>query len=87
MAQQILEGTWKEVSERAHDLPDEQPVRLTILTIEEALPVRPNEAMLSALERSRERLKDMPVSGSTEETLKMIREARAGKMWGYEPTE
>ncbi len=46
MAQQILEGTWKEVSERAHDLPEEQPVRLTILTIEETLPARPNEAML-----------------------------------------
>jgi len=46
-----------------------------------------NEAMLAALQRSAERLKDMPVRGSTEETLKMIRRARAGEMWGYEPTD
>ena len=87
MAQQILEGTWKEVSEKAQDLPGEQPVRLTILHAEETLPARPNEEMLSVIKRTSERLKDMPVRGSTEETLKMIREARAGKMWGYEPTE
>jgi hypothetical protein len=43
--------------------------------------------MLAVLRRSAERHKDMPVSGSTEETLKMIRRARAGEMWGYEPTE
>jgi hypothetical protein len=46
-----------------------------------------NEAMLQALRESEELLKDMPVRGSTEETLKMIREARAGGMWGYESTE
>lgn len=46
-----------------------------------------NEEMLAIIRRSRERLKDMPVRGSTEETLKMIRQARAGEMWGYEPTD
>jgi hypothetical protein len=46
-----------------------------------------NEEMLAIIRRNRERLKDMPVRGSTEETLKMIREARAGAMWGYEPTD
>jgi predicted nicotinamide N-methyase len=46
-----------------------------------------NEAMLAVLRRCAERHKDMPVSGSTEETLKIIRRARAGEMWGYEPTE
>lgn len=46
-----------------------------------------NEAMFAALQHSAERLKDMPVRGSTEETLKMIRRARAGEMWGYEPTD
>ncbi len=54
--------------------------------VEEEAPPR-NEAMLNALRESEELLKDMPVRGSTEETLKMIREARAGRMWGYEPTE
>lgn len=46
-----------------------------------------NEAMFAALQRGAERLKDMPVRGSTEATLKMIRRARAGEMWGYEPTD
>ncbi|MGH9843605.1 MAG: hypothetical protein ACREEM_33125, partial [Blastocatellia bacterium] len=43
-----------------------------------------NEAMFAALQRSAERLKDVPVSGSTEDTLKIIREGRAGAMYGYE---
>jgi len=46
-----------------------------------------NEGMLQALRESEERLKDMPVRGSTEETLRIIREGRAGTMWGYEPTD
>lgn len=46
-----------------------------------------NEAMLAALRRSEERLKNMPFSGSTEESLKILREGRAGEMYGYEPTE
>ena len=46
-----------------------------------------NEGMLQALRESEDRLKDMPVRGSTEETLKIIREGRAGAMWGYEPTD
>ncbi|GEM_PF-1388264 len=46
-----------------------------------------NEAMFAVLQRSAERMKDVPITGSTEETLKMIREARAGAMWGYEPSD
>ncbi len=46
-----------------------------------------NEEMLAIIRKNRERLKNMPVRGSTEETLKMIRQARAGEMWGYEPTD
>ena len=46
-----------------------------------------NEAMLAVLQRSAARMKDVPVRGTTEETLKMIRAARGGEMWGYEPTE
>lgn len=42
------------------------------------------KAMLAVLERSAERLKDLPVSGETKDTLEMIRKARAGEMWGYE---
>jgi hypothetical protein len=43
--------------------------------------------MFAALQRSAERLKDMPVSGSTEDTLRIIREGRAGAIYGYEPTD
>lgn len=46
-----------------------------------------NEAMLAVIRGVQERLKNMPVRGSTEETLKLIREARGGAMWGYEPTD
>jgi hypothetical protein len=59
---------------------------LAIAEAHEETPPR-NEGMLAVLRRSAERRKNMPVRGSTEETLKMIREARAGAMWGYEPTE
>jgi hypothetical protein len=48
---------------------------------------RRNEAMFAALQSSAERLKDVPVSGSTEQTLRIIREGRAGAMYGYEPTD
>jgi len=54
---------------------------------EEAKTPPRNEALLAVIRKTSERLKDMPVSGSTEDTLKMIREARAGRMFGYEPTE
>ncbi len=54
--------------------------------IGEATP-QPNFAMLEALEKVKARAARMPPSGSTEESLKMLREGRAGKMWGYEPTE
>lgn len=46
-----------------------------------------NEGMLQALRESEERLKDTPVRGSTEESLRIIREGRAGAMWNYAPTE
>lgn len=46
-----------------------------------------NESMFAVLQRSAERMKNVPVSGSTHETLKLIRTARGGEMWGYEPTE
>ena len=46
----------------------------------------PNYAMLEALRKVAERSKDMPFT-SGEDTLRMLREARAGAMFGYEPTE
>ena len=59
---------------------------LAIADTEPAAPQR-NEEMLKIIQKVEERMKDMPVRGSTEETLLMIRRARAGEMWGYEPTD
>lgn len=59
---------------------------LALAELDQEIPPR-NEEMLAIIRRSSTRLKDMPVRGSTEETLKMIRQARAGEMWGYEPTD
>lgn len=51
-----------------------------------AQPAR-NEAMFAVLQRSAERMKDVPITGTTEETLTLLRAARNGEMWGYESTE
>jgi hypothetical protein len=65
---------------------NEQPQELA--NAETPQPPQPrNEAMFAVLQRSAERMKEVPVTGSTEETLKQIREARAGAMWGYEATD
>lgn len=62
--------------------------RQELANAETSQPPQPrNEAMFAVLQRSAERMKDVPVTGSTEETLNQIREARAGAMWGYEPTD
>jgi len=46
----------------------------------------PNYAMLESLRRISERSKDTPYT-SGEDTQRILREGRAGAMWGYEPTE
>ncbi|MEK7830120.1 MAG: hypothetical protein AAB401_03495 [Acidobacteriota bacterium] len=46
----------------------------------------PNYAMLEALRKVAERSKDMPYTDG-KDSLKMLRQARAGAMFGYEPTE
>jgi hypothetical protein len=52
MAERTIEGTWREVSRKASSLPEEQPVRLTIITADKkASPSRivvPHEERLSA---------------------------------------
>ncbi|HMV48384.1 MAG TPA: hypothetical protein PLD20_10980 [Blastocatellia bacterium] len=44
----------------------------------------PEEGMLAVLARSRERWKKMRVSDSTEDSLKILRQGRAGEMYGAE---
>ena len=83
MSEQVLEGTWEEVAKHAHELAGRH-VRLTVM--DEPSQTQPNAAMVEALRKVSERSKTMSVSPG-EDTLAAIREARAGKMWGHEPTE
>lgn len=85
-----LEGTWEEI--RAHDAElAGQRVRLIVLSPEEKEPEatqrRPNERMLAALREIEEIQRGMRFTPGGEETQRLIREARAGPMYGYEPTE
>ena len=59
------------------------------LAVADTPPAAPqrNEEVLRIMQEVEELMKDMPVRGSTAETLLMIRRARAGEMWGYEPTD
>ena len=83
MAQQIYEGTWEEIAQHAAELAGRR-VRLTVL--EESAQIEPNRAMLEALHKVSARAKNMPTSSDTD-TLTCLREARAGRMFGYDPAE
>ena len=78
MATQILEGTWEEITRHAKDFVGRK-VRITVL--DDEVSSAPNREMLEALRKVSERSKNMPVS-SDEDTLKLIREARSGGMFG-----
>ena len=78
MATRTLEGTWEEITRHAKDFVGRK-VRITVLD-DEVSPA-PNREMLEALRKVSERSKNMPVS-SDEDTLKLIREARSGGMFG-----
>ena len=81
METQTFEGVWEEVTQHANEFSGKR-VRVTVL---EPTP-QPNEAMLMALRKVAERSKNMPFSDG-EDSLQMLREARAGKMFGYESSE
>ena len=80
MTHQIYEGTWEEISRHANELAGRR-VRLTIL--DEPRNPQPNEAMLAVLEKIAERQKNRPVTQG-DDTQTILREGRAGKMFGYE---
>ncbi len=82
MATQVLEGTWEEITKHAKSLVGKK-VRLTVIEDEPIQKPKPNEGMLEALRKIKERHKNMPES-SGKDTLKMIREARSGGMFGDE---
>ncbi len=84
MLEQVLEGTWEEIAQHAGELAGKR-VRLTVVE-ETPAAVQPNEAMLEAMRKIEERSKDMPFT-SGEDTQRLLREARAGAMYGYDPIE
>ena len=85
MTTQVLEGTWEEIAKHAKSLVGKK-VRVTVLEDEPTAKAKPNEGMLEALRKIKERHKNMPES-SGKDTLEMIREARSGRMFGDESDE
>jgi hypothetical protein len=83
MATQILEGTWEEVALHAKNFIGRK-VRVTVL--DDEMLRTPNNKMLTALRKVSKRSENMPVS-SDAETLKMIRNARSGGMFGDDTIE
>jgi len=81
MSQQILEGPWEEILDRADEFSGKR-VRLTV--IEE--PTHPNEAMLAAL-REVAAIQDGMRLTSGEDSDTLLREAREGGMYGLDSTE
>ncbi len=85
MATQVLEGTWEEITKHAENLIGKK-VRVTILEDEPRPKPKPNEGMLEALRKIKERQKDMRETGG-ESGADIIRRGRAGEMFGYESDE
>lgn len=84
MDEQVFEGTWEEVATHANEFAGKH-VRLTV--VEETPPApQPNYAMLELLRRTEELQRDMPFTDGSD-TQRLLREARAGAMYGYEPIE
>jgi len=85
MVTQVLEGTWEEITKHAENLTGKK-VRVTILEDEPRPKPKPNEGMLEALRKIKERQKDMRETGG-ESGADIIRRGRAGEMFGYESDE
>ncbi|MGI8640656.1 MAG: hypothetical protein ACR2MG_12020 [Pyrinomonadaceae bacterium] len=85
MATQILEGTWEEITKHAKSLAGRK-VRVTILDDEPNAKPKPNEGMLEALRKIKERQKNMRETAG-ESSVDIIRRARSGEMFGYESNE
>ena len=92
LEEEVIEGTGAELAEQLR-LPDRAERRFRVVPVQEKatekapmLNVAPNEKALAALRQIAENQKDRPYSAGSD-TQRLIREARAGAMYGYEPTE
>lgn len=84
MDEQVFEGTWEEVATHADEFAGKH-VRLTVV---EETPRPPSwlVARQEKLRRIAELRQGMPMTDGSD-TQRLLREARAGAMYGYEPTE
>lgn len=82
MATQVLKGAWEEITKHAQELVG-QRVRVTDLDEEPTPKPKPNEGMLEALRKIKERHKNMRETGG-ESSVNIIRRGRAGEMFGGE---
>lgn len=78
MTHQIYEGTWEEVSNHAREL---QGKRVRVIILDEPTKAEPNRLMLDVLKKLEERHKGKPFTDGSD-TQRILREARAGKMFG-----
>jgi hypothetical protein len=85
-----LEGTWEEILEHASELAGRR-VRVTVLPTAIVEPdweqMTPAERFAASMDLAEELEKEMPFTPGGEETVRIIREGRAGAMYGYEPRE
>lgn len=88
MLEEVLEGTWEEITQHADELAGKR-VRLTVLEetqVDSSTAPRPNEAMLEALRKIAARNAGKPLTPG-EDTQRLLREARAGAMFDYDPVD
>lgn len=88
MLEEVLEGTWEEITQHADELAGKR-VRLTVLEETSAASSTappPNEAMLEALRKIAARNAGKPLT-SGGDTQRLLREARAGAMFDYDPVD
>jgi hypothetical protein len=84
-----LEGTWEEILTHAPLLAGRR-VQVTVLDAAEdgqkAGALSPAEQFAAAMREAEELEKDMPITAG-DDTVAIIREGRAGAMYGYDPTK
>ena len=83
-----IEGTWEEIVARSAELAARR-VRVTVLDGAEngqGEEVTPAERFAAALRELEKDDADMPFT-SPANSVELVREARSGAMWGYEPEE
>jgi hypothetical protein len=78
MTHPIYEGTWEEVSNHAREL---RGKRVRVIILDEPTKAEPNQLMLDVLKKLEERHKGKPFTDGGD-TQRILREARAGQMFG-----